>query len=64
MKKLLGLVFASVWFMGCSDETELSNYAAYFAEIYRAGIQSIDNGQREASYVLGYNRIFLQQILE
>lgn len=33
------------------------NYAAYFAEIYRAGIQSIDDGQREASYVLGYNRI-------
>ena len=29
MKKLLGLVFASVWFMGCSDETELSNFAAY-----------------------------------
>lgn len=32
------------------------NYAAYFAEIYRSGIQSIPNGQREAAMVLGYNR--------
>lgn len=31
------------------------NYAAYFAEIYRAGIQSIPNGQREAAMVLGYS---------
>ena len=32
------------------------NYAAYFAEIYRGGIESIDPGQREAAFVLGYNR--------
>lgn len=32
------------------------NYAAYFAEIYRSGIQSIPNGQREAAFVLGYNK--------
>ena len=32
------------------------NYAAYFAEIYRSGIQSIPQGQREAAQVLGYNR--------
>lgn len=32
------------------------NYAAYFAEIYRAGIASIPVGQREAAQVLGYNR--------
>lgn len=31
------------------------NYAAYFAEIYRSGIQSIPNGQREAAKVLGYS---------
>ena len=31
------------------------NYAAYFAEIYRSGIQSIPIGQREAAKVLGYN---------
>lgn len=29
------------------------NYAAYFAEIYRGGIQSIDRGQYEASKALG-----------
>ncbi len=32
------------------------NYAAYFAEIYRSGIQSIPVGQREAAMVLGYSR--------
>ena len=32
------------------------NYAAYFAEIFRAGIQSVPNGQREAAAVLGYTR--------
>ncbi|HWQ58694.1 MAG TPA: amino acid ABC transporter permease [Clostridia bacterium] len=32
------------------------NYAAYFAEIYRAGIESIPVGQREAAQVLGYTR--------
>ena len=32
------------------------NYAAYFAEIYRAGIQSIDSGQYEAAKTLGFTR--------
>ncbi len=32
------------------------NYAAYFAEIYRSGIQSIPKGQYEAAQVLGYSR--------
>lgn len=32
------------------------NYAAYFAEIYRSGIQSIPQGQREAAQVMGYGR--------
>ena len=32
------------------------NYAAYFAEIYRSGIQSIPPGQYEAASVLGYSR--------
>lgn len=32
------------------------NYAAYFAEIYRGGIQSIPKGQYEAAKVLGFNR--------
>lgn len=33
------------------------NYAAYFAEIYRGGIQSIPRGQYEAASVLGYTRL-------
>ena len=33
------------------------NYAAYFAEIYRSGIQSIPRGQYEAAGVLGYSRL-------
>lgn len=33
------------------------NYAAYFAEIYRSGIQSIPRGQYEAAEVLGYSRV-------
>ena len=33
------------------------NYAAYFAEIYRAGIQAVPVGQYEAAKVLGYNRV-------
>lgn len=32
------------------------NYAAYFAEIYRSGIQSIPAGQYEAAKVLGYGK--------
>lgn len=32
------------------------NYAAYFAEIFRAGIESIPVGQYEAAKVLGYNK--------
>ena len=33
------------------------NYAAYFAEIYRAGIEAIPRGQYEAAKVLGYGRV-------
>ncbi|MBP2652772.1 MAG: artQ [Firmicutes bacterium] len=45
------------------------NYAAYFAEIFRAGIQSIDRGQYEGAKVLGMNyvqtmrRIILPQVI-
>jgi len=33
------------------------NYAAYFAEIYRSGIQSMPEGQYEAARVLGYSKL-------
>ena len=41
------------------------NYAAYFAEIYRGGIESIPVGQYEAAEVLGYTRVqtFMRIIL-
>jgi His/Glu/Gln/Arg/opine family amino acid ABC transporter permease subunit len=41
------------------------NYAAYFAEIYRGGIESIPVGQYEAATVLGYTRLqtFMRIIL-
>ena len=32
------------------------NYAAYFAEIYRGGIEAIPKGQYEAAHVLGYGK--------
>lgn len=35
--------------------TFILNYAAYFTEIFRAGIQSIDKGQYEAAKALGMN---------
>ena len=46
------------------------NYACYFAEIYRGGIQSISPGQYEASKVLGFTksqtffRIVLPQVIK
>lgn len=46
------------------------NYAAYFAEIYRGGIESVPRGQNEAAEVLGYTkfqtfiRIILPQVFK
>ncbi|MBO8436061.1 MAG: amino acid ABC transporter permease [Spirochaetes bacterium] len=34
------------------------NYSAYFSEIYRSGLQSIDRGQYEASKVLGFSKAY------
>lgn len=33
------------------------NYAAYFAEIYRGGIESMSVGQYEAATILGYSKV-------
>ena len=46
------------------------NYAAYFAEIYRGGIETIPKGQYEAAEVLGYSKaqtffkIILPQVMK
>ena len=53
---LVGLNMGSDWkFWACAIGFIL-NYAAYFAEIYRSGIQSIPRGQYEAAEVLGYTK--------
>lgn len=46
------------------------NYACYFSEIYRGGIESISKGQYEAGYVLGltksqiFRKIVLKQVIK
>ena len=56
--------------MGAACLAFVLNYAAYFAEIYRSGIQSIPRGQHEAAEVLGYSkaqtffRIVLPQVVK
>ena len=46
------------------------NYACYFSEIYRGGIESISKGQYEAGYVLGlsksqvFKKIVLKQVIK
>ena len=53
---LLGLQMGTDWkFYSCAIGFIL-NYAAYFGEIYRSGIQSIPRGQYEAAEVLGYTK--------
>lgn len=53
---LLGLNMGSDWKFSACAIGFILNYAAYFAEIYRSGIQSIPRGQYEAAAVLGYSR--------
>ena len=53
---LFGLQMGNDWkYIACSIGF-IINYAAYFGEIYRGGIQSIPRGQYEAAEVLGYSR--------
>ena len=46
------------------------NYACYFSEIYRGGIESISKGQYEAGYVLGmtksqiFRHVVLKQVIQ
>lgn len=80
MLQLLVVYFGPFFLFGISITTSyrfvaviigfVLNYAAYFAEIYRAGIESIPVGQYEAAKILGYSkrqtfcRIILPQVIK
>ena len=62
--QLIFVYFAPYYVFGASADRFTAviiafviNYAAYFAEIYRGGIQSIPYGQYEASSVLGFSKM-------
>ena len=54
---LFGVMPPANWRFGAVITGFIINYAAYFAEIYRGGIESIPAGQYEAAEVLGYTRV-------
>ena len=62
--QLIFVYFAPYYLFGASYDRFTAvivgfviNYAAYFAEIYRGGIQSIEVGQYEAAHVLGFSKL-------
>ena len=67
---LLGMMLPRNWRFTAVIIAFIINYAAYFAEIYRSGIESIPIGQYEAATVLGYSgvqtffRIILPQMVK
>lgn len=69
-KLLLGVTVPGNWRFTAVIVAFVINYAAYFAEIYRSGIESIPVGQYEAADILGYSkiqtffRIILPQVLK
>lgn len=66
MLQLLVVFFGPNFIFGMSTSAEYRfyaviigftlNYAAYFAEIYRSGIQAVPQGQHEAARILGYTK--------
>lgn len=80
MLQLMAIYFAPYYLFGIKITTEYRftaviiafsiNYAAYFAEIYRGGIQSMPIGQYEAAKILGYSKgqtffkIILPQVIK
>ena len=54
---IFGLQPPANWRFGAVVVGFVINYAAYFAEIYRGGIESISHGQYEAAEVLGYTKV-------
>jgi His/Glu/Gln/Arg/opine family amino acid ABC transporter permease subunit len=67
MLQLIVVFFAPYYLFGVSLSSDYRfiaviiaftiNYAAYFAEIYRGGIEAIPKGQYEAAQDLGYSRL-------
>lgn len=64
MLQIIVVYFCPYYMFGISYDRFLAiiiafviNYAAYFSEIFRSGINSIPEGQREAAYTLGFNKI-------
>ena len=53
---LFGMQMGADWKYWACSIGFIINYAAYFGEIYRSGLQSIPRGQYEAAEVLGYTR--------
>lgn len=80
MLQLMVVYFGPYFFFGISITQGYSmiavligfslNYAAYFAEIYRGGIESMPVGQYEAAQILGYKKsqtfvhIILPQVIK
>lgn len=62
---IFGITLPGNWRFNATIVAFALNYAAYFAEIYRGGIESMPLGQYEAAEVLGYSkrRTFLTIIL-
>ena len=63
--QLIFVYFAPFYIFGASYDRFTAcivafviNYSAYFSEIYRSGLQSIDRGQYEASKVLGFSKTY------
>ena len=54
---LFGAKLSTAWRLYATLSGFSINYSAYFAEIFRAGIQSIPVGQTEAATVLGYTKV-------
>lgn len=53
---IFGIQLSMEWRFGACLVAFIMNYSAYFAEIYRSGIQSIPRGQYEAAEILGYSK--------
>lgn len=67
---IFGIQLTPTWKYWATAVGFVLNYAAYFAEIYRGGIESMPQGQYEAAKILGYTksqtflRIILPQVIK